>query len=57
MKAEQRSNKAIVDGRLHPGVQFTAIVYDNKVKQCGATLEIRWKFMTSCNLLQRPAWR
>jgi len=26
-------------GRLRPGVQFVAVVYDDRVKQCGATWE------------------
>jgi len=33
-----------------PGAQFPAIVYDDKVKQCGATWRIRWKFVvTTCS--------
>jgi len=34
---------------IAPGAQFAAIVYDVKVKQCGATWGIRWKFMTACS--------
>jgi len=44
------NNKAIVDIIDDTaGAQFADIVYDDKVKQSGATWRIRWIFITTCS--------
>jgi len=53
-RSRGRSNKTTVDSRLRPRVQFAAIVYDDKVKQCRATWGIRWKFMTILDVQKGP---
>jgi len=39
-------NKAGVDSMFRPRAQYSAVVYEDKVKQRGATTRTRWKFVT-----------